>query len=237
MMIVGDTHDLPSHSQERFEWALEVADHYLDKGDWIVQVGDFGDWVSFSSFDKGTKGHVEENYEADFVSADAAWRKFYNPRYRYCVVEGNHEYRIQKAIKEDYRLDGLLSMNRLPWRRNHRVVQAPYGQKVCINGVHFVHHLTSRTGRAVSGSAQSQFRKFRGSLVVGHSHVWDWFEEAIDHDNRQFCMIAGHLSHPDHAKEEWCRATSHDWWSGVTLLFDVKDGFPHGGIVREPYRP
>lgn len=237
ILVVGDTHDMPLSDKKRFQWAREVADHYLEEDDWIVQMGDFGDWLSFSSFDQGTKGHVNENYAEDFRSCAQAWKIFHSSRYRYAVVEGNHEYRIKKALKADYRLEGSIDMDLLPWRQDPTVAWVPYQQKLAIEGVYFTHHLTTRMGRAATGTAQHLFRKFRSSLVVGHSHTWDWFEEAIDNDKRQFCMIAGHLSHPHHAEEEWCAGVSHDWWAGVTILYDVKDGYPRGGIIREPYQP
>ena len=94
------------------------------KPDVIVNIGDFFDMPSLSSYDKGQKSFEGRRYLDDIESGNLAMdlfmqpirkemkrlkrnkKKAWNPRFIYTM--GNHENRITRAIEKDAVLDGVI---------------------------------------------------------------------------------------------------------------------------------
>src|SRR3990167_6344750 len=99
------------------------------KPDIIVQIGDFADMPSLSSYDIGKKSFEGRRYTLDISAAKEAMEillkplndynekaqknheKQYHPRK--ILTLGNHEDRITRAIDSDPKLDGTLSLQDL----------------------------------------------------------------------------------------------------------------------------
>ena len=243
ILVIPDVHCDPHYSNERLDWAGRYAAEVLNDGDIVVQLGDFGEFRAFSSYDHGTSAHVEESYDRDFESVDDGWARLRKSskgkKLRWFLTEGNHEARVYKALASDHRLAGSIDPDqRFPWRRDPQVTWARYGIPVRVQGISFVHALLLNSGRAQrskSGPARAAMMEFHDSIVVGHSHIHDMHLGTQARSRRLFSMHGGHFSHPAHTKEAWCEATSPEWWAGVTVLHGVRKGFPHGGISMEPY--
>ena len=73
ILIVGDTHAHPNHSNERFTWlGRYIVDSKPDK---VVQIGDFADMPSLCSYDKGRRSFEGRRYNKDIAAAIDAQEK------------------------------------------------------------------------------------------------------------------------------------------------------------------
>ena len=100
------------------------------KPDIIVCGGDFADMESLSSYDVGKKSFEGRSYMRDLWSARDAMDALLQPMYEHNdrkrknkeklykpemhMLLGNHEDRINRAINNDRKLEGLISVDDLP---------------------------------------------------------------------------------------------------------------------------
>jgi len=102
------------------------------KPDVVIHLGDFSDLPSLSSYDVGKKSFEGRRYTKDIAASSKAMsvllsplrnynaeaklnkKKQYHPRK--VMLLGNHENRINRAINDDPKLEGLISTNDLPYQ-------------------------------------------------------------------------------------------------------------------------
>jgi len=100
--------------------------------DTIICIGDFADMESLSTYDKGLKSFEGKRYTKDLFAARDAMDALLEPLFRYnktakknkhkqykprmVLTLGNHENRINRAINEDSKLEGLMSIDDLPYQ-------------------------------------------------------------------------------------------------------------------------
>jgi hypothetical protein len=130
MMVIPDTQVRPNDDLEYLERIGKYAVDMLP--DIIVMLGDFADMPSLSSHDKaGSKSMEGQRYKADIKVVHEAMDKLltpireeqqrridnHKPRWnpRMVMLYGNHENRINRAIDNDPKLDGLISLEDLKY--------------------------------------------------------------------------------------------------------------------------
>ena len=102
------------------------------KPDVIVCLGDFADMESLSSYDVGKKSFEGRSYSKDLWAARDAMDALLKPLFDFNerarrnkdktykpemhLLLGNHEDRINRAINDDRKLDGLISTDDLPYQ-------------------------------------------------------------------------------------------------------------------------
>ena len=147
----------------------------------IVCIGDFADMESLSSYDKGKKTFEGRSYQKDIWAAREAMDALLTPLYEYnamlkknkkkpykprmVLTLGNHEARISRAINEDRKLDGLISLDDLPYQ-DWEVI--PFLKVICIDGIAYSHYFTSGQKGLPVGTAQMLLNKKHMSCVAGH---------------------------------------------------------------------
>ena len=206
------------------------------KPDVIVQIGDFADMESLSSYDVGKKSFEGRSYTADIKTAHEAMdylmipilkervrlennkKKRWNPRM--VLTLGNHEHRIDRAIENDRKLEGLISTEDLLYSDFGWEVY-PFLQPVIIEGICFSHYLCSGVmGRPIT-TARMLLTKKHMSCIVGHQQGRD---VAYSHrgDGRQITsIIAG--SCYEH-NESYLNHQTNEHWRGIVVLNEVVDG-------------
>src|ERR1700743_701866 len=109
--------------QDDLTYLEHIGKYIIDKQpDVIVQIGDFADMPSLSSYDVGKKAFEGRRYKSDIESAQAGMQTLLGPmieynerqrkngkrqyRPRMVLTLGNHEDRISRAINSDPKLDG-----------------------------------------------------------------------------------------------------------------------------------
>lgn len=213
------------------------------KPDVIVNLGDFADMPSLSSYDQGKKAFEGRRYKNDVEAAQEAMidlmspiarerarladgkRKRWNPRL--VLTLGNHENRINRAVNDDAKLEGVLSVNDLKYRNFGWEVH-DFLDVVVIGGVAFSHYfVTGLAGRPAS-TAQAQLNKKHMSCVAGHQQGLQVATAHRADGKRIKSIIAG--SCYEH-NEDYLGPQGNNHWRGLIVMHEVQDGeFDHNEV-------
>lgn len=231
-LIIPDSHASPDHSNKRYEMLGRlVADL---KPDVVINIGDWADMPSLSSYDKGTKGYEGRRYKKDVEAVLDAQEKFFKPIRaakkklpRFVALEGNHEYRIKRAIDLDaVHLDGVVSPHDLAYRDNGWEYVEYEGSTpgvVEIDGVSYAHYFPSGVmGRPIGGinPAYQLVTKYGKSCTQGHIHTFAFYHRgnAVSECNGLVCGVYQDWY------AEYAGVANEMWWKGVVYCTNVEDG-------------
>lgn len=204
------------------------------KPDVIVCIGDFADMESLSSYDVGKKSFEGRNYRDDIWAAREAMDALLEPLYaeqarlkknkektykpRMVLTLGNHEDRINRAINNDRKLDGLISTDDLPYQ-DWEVY--PFLEVVCIDGIAYSHYFTSGVmGRPVT-SAQALLTKKHMSCFAGHQQGRQIAYGRRADGKEMTAIICGSCYEHD---ESYLGPQGNQHYRGIYVLHDVHDG-------------
>ena len=180
-LIIPDCQVKPGVPIDHLRWAGNYAAE--KKPDVIINIGDFADMPSLSSYDVGKKSFEGRTYQADVEASRNGMALFVDPinteinRLKYNKKKkwnpdkefflGNHEHRIDRAIENDRKLDGLISVDDLQYKEFGWNVH-PFLEVGIIDGIAYSHYFTSGVmGRPVT-SARALTTKKHMSCVMGH---------------------------------------------------------------------
>jgi hypothetical protein len=224
----------PDVPLEHLTWAGKWASE--KKPDCIVCLGDFADMESLSSYDIGKKSFEGRRYTKDIEVAKDAMSMFLEPirqeqkrlirnkerqwNPRLVLTCGNHENRINRAIENDAKLEGLISVSDLKYESFGWEVN-PFLEVIVIDGVAFSHYFISGVlGRPV-GSARMLLTKHHMSCVAGHMQGKDLAYSRTANGKSLTGIIAGSFYQHD---EQYLNAQTNIHWRGIFQLNDVCDG-------------
>lgn len=204
--------------------------------DVIVNLGDFADMPSLSSYDVGKKSFEGRRYTNDIAAAKAAMEvllapiktfnekakrnkeKIYRPRM--ILTLGNHEHRINRAVENDAKLDGVLSVDDLKYEEFGWEVY-PFLDVVMVDGVAYSHYFTSGLlGRPVT-TASACLSKKHQSCIQGHQQGLQIATGYRADGSAITCVIAG--SCYEH-QEYYLGPQGNNHWRGCLMLHEVHDG-------------
>ena len=202
--------------------------------DVIVCIGDFADLESLSTYDKGLKSFEGKRYTKDLFAARDAMDALLTPLFRYnktakhnkhkqykprmVLTLGNHENRINRAINEDSKLEGLMSTDDLPYQ-DWEVI--PFLDVVVIDGVAYSHYFTSGVmGRPIT-TAQALLTKKHMSCFAGHMQGRQVAYGMRADGTEMSAIICG--SCYEH-NEDYLGAQGNNHFRGAYMLYDVEDG-------------
>jgi hypothetical protein len=234
IFVLPDCHVKPNTPLDHLEWAGKwCAEKHVDH---IVCLGDFADMESLSSYDVGKKSFEGRRYTVDIATAELGMYEFVMPiakeRERlirnkekqwnptFTMLLGNHENRINRAVNNDSKLEGLISVDDLKYHEwGWEVV--PYLQVKVISGVAFSHYFVSGVmGRPV-GSARMLLTKHHMSCVAGHQQGRDIaFGQSADGKPMTAIISGSYYQH----EEDYLTAQNNKHWRGVWMLNDVRNG-------------
>ncbi len=214
-----------------------VGQYIADKQpDVIVNIGDFADMPSLSSYDIGKKSFEGRRYKTDIEVTRKAMDRLLQPmkdlneykrkrkekqyRPRMVLTLGNHEERITRAVEGDPKLHGTIGLDDLGYTEAGWEV-FDYLTPVVIDGVVYCHFFTSGVmGRPVS-SAAALLTKRHMSAVMGHVQGRQ-IAYANRADGRQITgLFCGCCYLHD---EDYLGAQGNNYWRGVWMLHEVEDG-------------
>lgn len=214
-----------------------IGEYIVDKKpDVIIQIGDFSDLPSLSSYDKGTKSFEGRRYKKDIEVTIEAMDRLLKPmrehnararknkdkqyRPRMVLTLGNHEQRITRAVESDPKLDGTISIDDLKYREAGWEV-FDFLEPVVIDGVVYCHYLVSGVmGRPIT-SAAAMVTKVHQSAVVGHQQGRQ-IAFGKRADGADFtCIIAGSCYLHD---EDYMGHQGNNHWRGILMLHEVNEG-------------
>jgi hypothetical protein len=205
--------------------------------DIIVHLGDFADMPSLSSHDKpGSKSMEGQRYKEDLKSVHEGMAAFlkpikdhqlmlkknHKPRWkpRMVMLYGNHENRIDRAIDNDPKLDGLISLDDLHYEKMGWTT-VPFLEPISIEGVCFSHYFVSGAMGRPCGSARAILTKHHQSCIAGHQQGRDIaYAKRADGTEMTAMIVGSGYEHDEH----YMNHQSNIHWRGVVVLHEVKDG-------------
>jgi hypothetical protein len=232
--VLPDVQAKPDHS---FEYLDRIGKYVVEKQpDKIICLGDFADMESLSSYDKGTKSFEGRRYVKDIAAAKDAMQTFLNPLrvYNYNARKngkkqykpelhltlGNHENRINRAVNDDPKLDGVLSIGDLGYEDfGWRVY--PFLEVLVLDGVAYSHYFTSGLLGRPCVSAAACLNKKHMSCVQGHQQGLQIATGYTADGKMLQSIIAG--SCYEH-NEDYMGPQQNRHWRGAIMLHDVNEG-------------
>lgn len=211
------------------------------KPDVVVQIGDFADMPSLSSYDVGKKCFEGRRYRDDIEAAHIGMKALLKPLHdfnekqrksghkqykpRLVLTLGNHEDRINRVVNSDARLEGTISEEDLQYRDFGWEV-FPYLDPVIIDGIAYSHYfVTGVMGRPVT-SARAMVLKKHMSCTMGHNQNWDIHRETRADGTAVLGLFCG--SCYEH-NEDYLGPQGNNYDRGIWMKYEVSSGsyYPH----------
>lgn len=229
--------DVQAKDGNDFTFLTYIGQYICEKKpDVIVQIGDLADMPSLSSYDVGKKAFEGRRYTKDIEAVHTAQmhlfgplmalqsrqrlnrKAVYNPRR--VITIGNHENRINRAINDDPKLEGLISMDDLKYKDYFNEVY-DFLDVVVIEGVAFSHYFVTGTAGRPASTASAQLNKKHMSCIAGHQQGLQIATAHRADGKRLTSIIAGSCYKHE---EEYMGPQGNKHWRGVLMLHDVQDG-------------
>jgi hypothetical protein len=221
-IVIPDCQVKPGVPIDYLHW---VGAYIQDQApDVVVQIGDFADFPSLSSYDIGKRSFEGRQYKADVKAANEALRILTD----YCnqtqadlhFTAGNHENRCNRAVENDRKLEGMIDwrdvgFDELGWKTHD------FLEPVMVDGICYSHYFTSGVmGRPVS-SARALLNKKHMSCVMGHVQRWEMHRDVRADGSAILGLFAGSCYLHD---EDYLGPQGNQYWRGIWVLNEVEHG-------------
>jgi hypothetical protein len=231
-LILPDTQIRPGDNLDYLE---RIGMYIRDKQpDVLIQIGDFADMPSLSSYDVGKKSYEGRRYQKDIEASLDGMKRLLDPIEKYntqqrrngkkqykprkVLTYGNHEDRITRAINSDPKLDGLMDLGDLAFHsfgwETHDFLEV-----VVIDGIAYSHYFVTGIAGRPASTAQAQLNKKHMSCVAGHQQGLQIATAHRGDGARLTSIIAG--SCYEH-NEDYLGAQGNQHWRGLLVLHDVQ---------------
>lgn len=234
ILVIPDAQVKPGTPTEHLKW---LGQYIVEKQpDVIVNIGDFADMPSLSSYDVGKKSFEGRRYKADVEASMKAMgdllfplfdlqhrqrtnrKKVYAPEMHFLL--GNHENRINRAVENDPKLEGTIGIADLSYEDFGWKVH-PFLAVVVIDGVAFSHYFTTGTAGRPATTANAQLSKQHMSCIAGHQQGLQIATGKRGDGQLLTSIIAGSFYLHD---EEYMGQQGNRHWRGALMLHGVEEG-------------
>jgi hypothetical protein len=225
--VIPDCQVRPGVPTEHLEW---IGNYIVEKQpDVIVQIGDFADIDSLNSYAKGKREAEGKRLAKDISCVRRAMETLLKPIHDYNrtaevkykpemhLTLGNHEYRMEREVEENPKLEGMFDMGDLGYADNGWKVH-DFLEVVTIDGVEYAHYFTSGAmGRPVT-SAAALLRERQNSATMGHVQHTDM---AFHKKTQNIALFAGICYLHD---ERYLGPQGNDTRRQIIFKHEVEDG-------------
>jgi hypothetical protein len=221
---------------------LEALGHYIveKQPDVIVNIGDFADMPSLSSYEKpGSKYFEGKRYTLDVHSTRKAMERLLKPMKDYNASQaakglplykpemhltlGNHCNRIDRAIAADpVRLDGVISVDDLGFKDDWIVHD--FLKPVEIDGILYCHYFVNTLSlkkSVIGGTMDNKLQKIGQSFSMGHQQILQYGMRYLNSGKCHHGLVAGAFYMHD---EDYMSFQGNHHWRGVVMKNEVADG-------------
>lgn len=223
--VIPDVQAMPGVRLNHLTWCGKYLAE--KRPDVIVCIGDFGDFPSLSQFGRGKLEFEGRRFKKDLSAFHEAMGLLMTPLAKarnyhpdLIFTHGNHESHIERAVNEDPKLEGLMSLADLRladygWR------EFPFLQPVSIGGVAFCHYFPSGVmGRPIT-SAPEILRKLHMSAVAGHQQGREIaFGRRADGGSMTAIICGSFYQHT----YKYLSPFTNNHYRGMFMMHEVKDG-------------
>lgn len=227
ILVIPDSHAHPDFSNERYTWLGHlISDTHPD---YVLDIGDFYDFPSLSSYDRGKTSFEGRRYFKDVAAGHEAQdrintvlkqkKKKLPKKFR---TLGNHCHRIQRAIELDSILEGTIGLSDLE-SKEYGWEEIPFLVPLVIQDVRFQHYFTTGVKNLPVGGNHQAFTllaKEHSSCVMGHTHTLD---RAIQPAGGKFIQSAVVGCYVDYHMD-WAGPSNGKWNRGIYIMKDVENG-------------
>lgn len=230
VLVIPDTQVAPGRSVKHLAWCSQfIADKQFDI---VIQLGDFGDFPSLSSYDRGKASaenrRLSKDWDAFRTALDVlekTWKGRAGYKPRLVFTEGNHEYRIKRYAADNPQVDTLPNVVGFMQQRGWDAY--PFLQVANVGGCLVSHYfprtlrgtITSTSMRYGASSAELMVRANMRSCIAGHKPGYD---VAAYHaaDRTYNGLIAGSF----YGHNEDYMGPQQRYWRGVFVLNQFRNG-------------
>lgn len=222
---------------------LNALGHYIvhKQPDVIVQIGDFADMHSLSTYDQGRKAGEGARYREDIDAAQRAMEVLFEPinqynarkrrnkeklyRPRMVLTLGNHENRINRHANQYPSLSEWLSPGDLDYERFGWEVY-PFLAVVNIEGILYAHYFPrNANGNIVqttrgAPNARVQVQREQCSSTSGHLQGLSFHVQQLL-NRRVYGLIAGSFYMHE---EDYLSPQGTAYWRGIVYKHEVENG-------------
>ena len=196
------------------------------KPDKIINIGDFWDMPSLSSWDKGKKSAENRRYEDDIGIGNEAMDAFMGPILakkkklpELHFTLGNHENRIDRYVEANAVLENKVSYKDLNLARWH---VHPFLEPVSLDGVSYAHYFYNpNSGTPYGGTIQNKLKMVGCSFTQGHLQTFEWARKELANGRVIMGMTTGAYYQHD---EEYKGPQGNHHWRGCIVKRHVTDG-------------
>lgn len=216
---------------------LEAIGNYIceKQPDVIINLGDFADMSSLSSYDYGKKSFEGRRYKADVEAVKAGMDALLGPlrkhekkavvghreryRPRKVLTLGNHCDRINRAVENDPKLEGTIGITDLGYEKDWEVY--PFLSPVVIDNIAYSHFFVTGVAGRPAGTAAAQLRKTNMSSIAGHQQGRQVAYASRADGSTITSIIAGSCYEHD---EPYLGVQGNKHWRGAIMLHEVNNG-------------
>lgn len=234
ILYIPDAQVKPDTPVDHLRW---LGNYIVKKQpDIIVNGGDFADMSSLSSYDIGKKSFEGRRYRADIEASHRAmetllaplWalqhqqarnkKRVYFPEMH--LTTGNHEFRIERAVNNDPKLDGTIGIEDLEYEAFGWQVH-PFLEVITLQGISFSHYFVSGTAGRPASTANAQLNKTHNSCITGHQQGLQIATGKRADGTLLTSIIAGSFYLHD---EEYLGSQGNNHWRGALMLHGCENG-------------
>jgi len=235
-IVIGDAHVAPNENYSRFTALGNLVNAY--RPDVLINIGDWFDLPSLCHYDSGLASFNSRSLYDDLNAGvvghallGATIRRAKKRLPRFVSLEGNHDYRLTKAINRNpTQLKSTYGHHSFNWQRNGWEYYPYVGDTpaiVGIDGISYTHFVpTNGTSRAMSGInlASNIVNHTMRTTVVGHSHHFDISRKVAIDGTPIWGVVCGSFIERDSATFRYAGTGTKNWWSGIVVLKGVENG-------------
>ena len=232
LLVIPDTQVKPGVD---LAYLSHIGQYIVDKKpDVVVHLGDHWDMPSLSSYDFGKRQYEGRRYKADIEAGNRGMMELLGPVYdfnarqrinkkrpyvpRLVFLTGNHEQRIQRAVDNDAKLEGLIGYDDL-MLQEWEVYK--FLEVVEIEGIAFSHYFTTGVAGKPASTANAMLNKKHQSCIAGHQQGRQ-IATAYKANGEPITAIIAGSAYPH--EEDYLGAQGNKHWRGIIMLHEAKNG-------------
>lgn len=234
--VIPDTQVEPEDPLDHMWWAGQYLSDRFDGQDDVhyVHLGDHAAMRSLSVHDSPLD-HEGRTYQDDIDWANEAWDIFNGPQERKNrrrsedkvwqpksrrITLGNHEDHITRAVAQDPKLRGKMSLSDLNFT-DWGWQTIPFLSVTQLAGIHFSHFFVNNAnGRAISGMIETRIKTIGTSFVQGHQQgLKTGMVETISGRRRGIVAGSYYLKSEQYRGEQ-----AAGEWRGILILHQAENG-------------
>lgn len=216
---------------------LRAVEKYIGDNKWdeYVNLGDFMDFNVISHFNKGASRRVEnERLQADYSVGNAILDRHQHlvrknsPKAKFTLLEGNHDYRIERYLDENPAGQGMLEVEvglNLKKRGFKYIRCYKEGEVYNIGNAYFHHGLYTNEHHA-----KKHVDRYGVNLFYGHTHdVQSYSKVVMGKDKTLVGQSLGCLCRYD---QSYIKGNPTNWQQAFGIFYFLPDGHFTYYVVR-----